>query len=83
MLVLSQLGGNYADSLCEWIRTASHTGEMLFARAFAQRIDALREWFERVALCSGSRTIAIFIQIANRCALRMFREFEPLRGALA
>ncbi|KAG2376562.1 uncharacterized protein HKW66_Vig0241920 [Vigna angularis] len=55
---------DYADSLCEWIRTASHPGDMLSARAFAQRIDALCEWFERVALY-------LMIRMANQGAMRL------------
>ncbi|KOM50465.1 hypothetical protein LR48_Vigan08g129200 [Vigna angularis] len=39
---------DYGDSLSESIRSASHPGEMLSARALTQRIDALCEWFERL-----------------------------------
>ncbi|KOM27114.1 hypothetical protein LR48_Vigan401s002400 [Vigna angularis] len=41
---------DYADSLCEWIRIASYLGEVFSAKAFAQRMGALCEWIERVAL---------------------------------
>ncbi|KOM41829.1 hypothetical protein LR48_Vigan04g202700 [Vigna angularis] len=41
---------------------------MLSAKAFAQRIDALCEWFERVALC-------LMIHMASQGAMRLIGEF--------
>ncbi|KOM45668.1 hypothetical protein LR48_Vigan06g097400 [Vigna angularis] len=55
---------DYADSLCKWIRIASHLGDMLSTKAFAQRMGALCEWIERVALC-------LMIRIANQVAMQL------------
>ncbi|KOM40586.1 hypothetical protein LR48_Vigan04g078400 [Vigna angularis] len=53
---------DYADSLYESIRIASHLGEMLYPKAFVERMDALCEWIERVGLC-------LMIRITNQVVI--------------
>ncbi|KOM26109.1 hypothetical protein LR48_Vigan231s001400 [Vigna angularis] len=66
----------YADLLCEWIRIASHLGEMLSAKAFAQRMGALSSWdaMRGVWICYKSQ----FIRISSLTAMRMVLRGESL-----
>ncbi|KOM25885.1 hypothetical protein LR48_Vigan205s002200 [Vigna angularis] len=56
---------DYADSLSELFRTASHPGEMLSVRAFAQqieRIDLCREEYQEVLALEASSMLQGVVQ---------------------